>query len=279
LSVAFLLGAIAIALAAGLFGSLLGLGGGLFVVPLLTGLLGVPTKYAIGASIVAVIATSSTGGSAYLRQRTANVRLGMTLELATVCGAILGALTGTAVSPRLLNLVFGLVLLYTGFTMARGRRGGETAPAPAPSGDPDALDFSYYDTQRRADVAYRVHGLPKGLGVGLVAGYVSGLLGVGGGLFKVPAMTLLMGVPLKVATATSTFMIGVTATAGAYIQYTHGFVDPLLTAPVVAGVIGGALLGPRVARRLPAGSLRRIFVVVVLLFALDMLGKAALGTA
>ena len=277
MSIAFLLGAIAIALAAGLFGSLLGLGGGLFVVPLLTGLLGVPTKYAIGASIVAVIATSSTGGSTYLRQRTANVRLGMTLELATVCGAILGALTGTAVSPRLLNLVFGLVLLYTGYTMARGRRGGETVQAP--SGDPDALDFSYYDTQRRADVAYRVHGLPKGLGVGLVAGYVSGLLGVGGGLFKVPAMTLLMGVPLKVATATSTFMIGVTATAGAYIQYTHGFVDPLLTAPVVAGVIGGALLGPRVARRLPAGSLRRVFVVVVLIFALDMLSKAALGTA
>jgi len=277
LSVTFLLGAIAIALAAGLFGSLLGLGGGLFVVPLLTGLLGVPTKYAIGASIVAVIATSSTGGSTYLRQRTANVRLGMTLEVATVCGAILGALTGTAVSPRLLNLVFGLVLLYTGVTMARGRRDGETVRAP--SGDPGALDFSYYDTQRRADIAYRVHGLPKGLGVGLVAGYVSGLLGVGGGLFKVPAMTLLMGVPLKVATATSTFMIGVTATAGAYIQYTHGFVDPLLTAPVVAGVIGGALLGSRVARRLPTAALRRIFVVVLLIFALDMLGKAALGTA
>jgi len=277
MSIAFLLGAIAIALAAGLFGSLLGLGGGLFVVPLLTGLLGVPTKYAIGASIVAVIATSSTGGSTYLRQRTANVRLGMTLELATVCGAILGALTGTAANPRLLNLVFGLVLLYTGYTMARGQRGGETVQAP--SGDPGALDFSYYDTQRRADVAYRVHGLPKGLGVGLVAGYVSGLLGVGGGLFKVPAMTLLMGVPLKVATATSTFMIGVTATAGAYIQYTHGFVDPILTAPVVAGVIGGALLGPRVARRLPTASLRRIFVVVLLIFALDMLGKAALGTA
>ena len=117
------------------------------------------------------------------------------------------------------------------------------------------------------------------MAVGLAAGYVSGILGVGGGIFKVPAMALLMGVPLKVATATSTFMIGVTATAGAYIQYTHALIDPALTVPVVVGVIGGALLGPRVARRLPTRRLRQIFVVVVLVFAVEMLGRAVVGSS
>jgi len=272
----FILVAILIAIAAGLFGSLLGLGGGLFVVPLLTGLLHVPIHNAIGASIVAVIATSSTGGSAYLRQRVANVRLGMTLEMGTVLGAILGALTTAAASPRLLDLVFGVVLLYTGYYMARGSRGDLVR---APTGAPTALDFSYHDAREKRDVPYRVRRLPVGLSVGFVAGYVSGILGVGGGLFKVPAMALLMGVPLKVATATSTFMIGVTGTAGAFIQYTHGLVDPTLTVPVVVGVIGGALLGPRVARRLPVARLRQIFVVVVIIFAAEMLWRAATGAA
>ena len=276
ITLGFILVAILIAIAAGLFGSLLGLGGGLFVVPLLTGVLHVPIHNAIGASIVAVIATSSTGGSAYLRQRVANVRLGMTLEMGTVLGAILGALTTAAASPRLLNLVFGVVLLYTGYYMARGNRGDLVRP---PAGTPTPLDFTYHDARENRDVPYRVRRLPVGLGVGFVAGYVSGILGVGGGLFKVPAMALLMGVPLKVATATSTFMIGVTGTAGAFIQYTHRLVDPTLTVPVVLGVIGGALLGPRVARRLPVARLRQIFVVVVIIFAAEMLLRAATGAA
>lgn len=274
----FIAVAVAIAVAAGLFGSLLGLGGGLFVVPLLTGLLGVPTDHAIGASIVAVIATSSTGGSRYLRQRTANVRLGMTLEVATVCGAILGGFIATTVAnARVLNIIFGAVLLYTGFRMVRGTRSGEDIRPP--TGAPGPLDFTYHDAVRGVDVAYRVHRVPAGMAVGLVAGCVSGLLGVGGGLFKVPAMTVLMGVPLKVATATSTFMIGVTATAGAFIWYTSGRVDPVLTLPVVAGVIAGASLGPRVAARLPTARLRLIFIVVVLVFAVEMLGRAIWGAA
>jgi len=275
LSLSVLIVVVAIAVGAGFFGSLLGLGGGLFVVPLLTTLLGTPTHEAIGASIVAVIASSSAGGATYLRRRVVNVRLGMTLELATVAGAILGALTGTALAPRALNAVFGLVLAYTGVTMWRGRRKEDAVYIP--TSKPTDRDFSYYDPQQGADVRYRVRNMPAGLSVGLVAGYVSGLLGIGGGLFKVPAMTLLMGIPLRVATATSTFMIGVTATASAYIQYAHGFINPVLTAPVVVGVVVGALGGPRLAQRLPVATLRRIFVVVLIVFAVDMLGKAALG--
>lgn len=277
MSVGLIAGALAIAVVAGLFGSLLGLGGGIFIVPLLTGLLGISTRHAIGASVVAVVATSCVGSSAYLRHRMVNVPLGMRLELATVVGAIFGALSLTLANPRLLNAIFGLVMFYTGAYMTLARRREDAVEAP--TGPPGPLDYSFYAPVRKITIQYRVRHLRRGIVVALVGGYVSGILGVGGGLFNVPAMAQLMGVPLKVATATSGYMIGVTGTAGAFIQYTHGLIDPGLALPVVIGVMAGGLTGPRLARVIPAVKLRDGFIVVILIFAVEMLGRAVLGAA
>jgi uncharacterized membrane protein YfcA len=266
---------VGIAMAAGLFGSLLGLGGGLFVVPMLTGLLGVRTEQAIGASVVAVIATSCVAGSTYLRKGMVNVPVGIRLELATVCGAICGALSLTYANPRLLNAIFGLVLLYTGGYMFISVRAAD--PVRAPQGPPSRFDFTFFAPVRRTIVRYRVRHLPAGIAASLVGGFVSGILGIGGGLFNVPAMYMFMGVPLKVATATSAFIIGVTGTAGAFIQYAHGLVDPALALPVVVGVMCGALVGPYLARRIPGRRLQEAFVLVVAVFAAEMLWRAANG--
>lgn len=271
-----MLAAIAIAVGAGLFGSLLGLGGGIFVVPLLTGVLGISTHHAIGASVVAVVATSIVGSSAYLRLGVVNIQLGMRLELATVAGAILGALSLTFANPRLLNAIFGVVLLYTGIFMVRG---GGAEHVEEPVGPPGPLDFSFFAPVRKITVRYRVRRLRTGIALSLVGGYVSGILGVGGGVFNVPAMSILMGVPIKVAAATSAYMIGVTGTASAFIQYAHGLIDPVLAFPVVVGVMAGALLGPRLSRLVPTKRLQQGFVMVVFIFAAEMLWRAAAGAA
>ena len=199
----------------------------------------------------------------------------MRLELATVCGAIVGALLLTIADPRLLNAVFGLVLIYTGVTMLRG--GGRADLVETPSGAPGPHDYSYYNVRRQVEIAYRVRRVRAGMLVSLVGGFVSGILGVGGGLFNVPAMTVLMGVPLRVAAGTSAFMIGVTGTAGAFIQYAHGLIDPRLALPVVAGVISGAAFGPRLSRHVTQARLNQVFVAVVFIFATEMLWRAAVG--
>jgi uncharacterized membrane protein YfcA len=274
-------------LVAGVFGALLGLGGGILIVPLLTIGFGIPFREAVAVSLVAVITTSSAGASVYLRRRVANLRLGMTLELATAIGAIVGGLAAFALSERVLAAAFAVMLGYTAITMLRARR--QVAPAtdelPAPAADraatPDpkappaipAADTSFVASLGGSD--YAVRRLPAGLALSVLAGVVSALLGVGGGVVKVPAMHVVMGVPLRVATATSNLMIGVTASASAVLYLARGALDPYVAGPVIVGVFVGASAASRVAHRIPVGVLRLLFVVVLGYVTLEMAARAA----
>ena len=262
-------------LAAGLLGSLLGLGGGLIVVPVLTLVLGVDIRYAVGASIVSVIATSSGAAAAYVRERLTNLRVAMFLELATTAGALTGASLAGVVGGRWLYLVFGGVMAYSALAMLRKRDGGSPSRPERTDGLADrlALHGSYWDAEKGQQVAYRVTRPLTGLGLMYAAGTVSGLLGIGSGALKVPAMDLAMGLPLKVSTATSNFMIGVTAAASAGVYFARGDIDPFIAGPVCAGVALGAFTGARHLARLKSASLRLLFVGVLLWVAFQMLRK------
>ena len=265
---------LAVGVAAGGLGALLGLGGGFIVVPALTLVFGVNIRLAIGASIVAVIATSSGAAVAYVREHMANMRVGMFLELATTTGAVTGALVGSLLVPRVLYIVFAIVLVLSGIAVARRKR-LEDRPPPPPDALADRLGLhgSYPDASRGRVVSYRVARSKAGLALMYVAGAVSGLLGVGSGVLKVPAMDLAMGLPIKVSTATSNFMIGVTAAASAGVYFARGDIDPLITAPVAVGVLVGALVGSRVLTGMDPRRLRLLFAVVVLVVAVDMVVK------
>jgi uncharacterized membrane protein YfcA len=263
---------LAVSFLAGLLGSLVGMGGGIIVIPALTILFGVDIRHAIGASIVAVIATSSGSAARYVRRHMSNLRLAMVLELATVAGALLGALVAGWVPARVLQLLFGGLLTYTAVAMVRhGAARAATAPRPDALADRLALHGSYHDEGEGRDVPYRVGRTTLGLSVSGLAGLMSGLLGVGGGVLKVPAMTVGMGVPLKVATATSNFMIGVTAAAGAAVYFMRGDVLPLVTGPVAVGVLLGATAGARILGRVPGRVVRGLFVAVAAVTAVRML--------
>lgn len=267
-----------ICLFAGLLGSLIGLGGGIIVVPVLTLLFHVDIRLAIGASIISVIATSSGAAAAYVRERITNLRVGMFLEIGTTLGAITGAYLAGVVSGRVLFIVFGVVLGYSAVRML-GRQGREEGARDLPPdrlADRLRLHSSFYDEATGQEVAYRVSRTPVGLGLMYVAGAVSGLLGIGSGALKVPAMDLAMGLPMKVSTATSNFMIGVTAAASAGVYLLRGDVDPFIAAPVAAGVLIGATGGSRLLPRLHSRSIRVIFVVVLVFLAAEMLLKGIL---
>jgi uncharacterized membrane protein YfcA len=270
----FFLAAFAISLAAGLLGSLLGLGGGIIVIPALTLLLGVDIRYAIGASIVAVIATSSGAAAAYVRERMTNLRVAMFLEIATTAGALSGAYLAGVISARWLYIIFGLIMGYSAIAMFRKRKQSLTAETP-----PDALadrlrlHASYYDEAEQREIAYNVTRPKLGLGLMYVAGVVSGLLGIGSGALKVPAMDLAMRLPIKVSTATSNFMIGVTAAASAGVYFARGDINPFIAAPVATGVLGGATAGSRLLGRIDSAAIRTIFVVVLLWVSAQMLLK------
>ncbi len=246
----YLLGLVGLGAGAGLLGALLGIGGGLLITPLLTLLFGIPIEQAIAASLVAIIASSSVAASYYVQERLSDIRLGMVLELATTLGAISGAFAAGLLSRRWLTLIFSLFLLYAGSTLLR------RALKPTPR-EEDLTD-------------YQVRRLPLGMGISYLAGNISGLLGVGGGPVKVPMMYLLMGVPLKVATATSNFMIGVTAAASAFIYYLRGDVLVHITAPVVVGVFLGSLAGSRIFPRVPTRWILWLFVGLMLYLAVSM---------
>lgn len=267
-----------ICLFAGLLGSLIGLGGGIIVVPVLTLLFHVDIRLAIGASIISVIATSSGAAAAYVRERITNLRVGMFLEIGTTLGAITGAYLAGVVSGRVLFIIFGVVLGYSAVRML-GRQGREEGARDLPPdrwADRLRLHSSFYDEATGQEVVYRVSRTPVGLGLMYVAGAVSGLLGIGSGALKVPAMDLAMGLPMKVSTATSNFMIGVTAAASAGVYLLRGDVDPFIAAPVAAGVLIGATAGSRLLPRLQSRSIRVIFVVVLVFLAAEMLVKGAL---
>ncbi len=263
-----------ISLAAGALGSLLGLGGGIIVVPALTLLLHVDIRFAIGASIVSVIATSSGAAAAYVRERMTNMRVAMFLELATTSGAITGAYLAGLVSTGWLYILFGLIMGYSALAMFR-KRGELVARAVPPSrlADRLALHGSYFDHAADEEIAYSVTGVQRGLGLMYVAGTVSGLLGIGSGALKVPAMDLAMRLPIKVSTATSNFMIGVTAAASAGIYFARGDINPFIAAPVAAGVLTGAMVGSRLLPRLHSAMIRKLFVVVLMAVSVQMLVK------
>jgi uncharacterized membrane protein YfcA len=266
-----MLSAFAISIVAGVVGSLLGLGGGIVVVPALTLLLGVDIRYAIGASIVSVIATSSGAGAAYLRDRLVNIRVAMFLELATTVGALVGAFLAGVVGGRWLYLIFALAMAYTAAAMWRH---DETKHArltrPDALADAWRLHGTFVDPIAGHQIDYRVHGSRLGFALSGIAGAMSGLLGIGGGIIKVPAMALGMGIPLKVATASSNFMIGVTAAASAGVYFARGDIDPFIAGPTALGVLAGSLLGARLMRRIQSSALRAAFSVVLIVVAVQM---------
>ncbi|QQR42208.1 sulfite exporter TauE/SafE family protein [Myxococcus xanthus] len=271
----FMLVVLGFSVGAGLLGSLLGIGGGLILIPVLTLLLKVDIQYAVGASIVSVIATSSGAAAAYVRDRMANTRVAMFLELATTAGALSGAFMSGLVGGRGVYLVFGGVMAWSALVMLRRMRASAEAPVPADAlADRLALHGSYWDESQGREVSYRVTRPLTGLGLMYVAGTVSGMLGIGSGALKVPAMDLAMRLPLKVSTATSNFMIGVTAAASAGVYFARGNIDPFIAGPVCVGVTLGAWLGSRhLMARVNSTWLRALFVGVLLWVAFEMLRK------
>lgn len=245
-------------IAVGVFGSLLGLGGGILVIPMLTLIFDVPIHTAIGTSFLCVIATSSGAATHFVQQRLTDIRLGMTLELATTIGAILGGIIAGILARDTLSVIFSLLLFYTAWSMLLKKSPEETT-AKNKKGD--------------SDENYQVTHLPLGMLASFFAGNVSGLLGIGGGVIKVPAMYLLMNVPLKVATATSNFMLGVTASASCFIYYFRGDVNLSISGATVVGVFLGATLGSRLLMVIQASILKKIFVLVLFYLALKMFLK------
>jgi uncharacterized membrane protein YfcA len=266
-----------ISLLAGFFGSLLGLGGGLIIIPALTLLLHVDIRLAIGASIVSVIATSSGAAAAYVRDRLANMRVAMFLELGTTLGAITGAYLAGIVHPRFLFVLFSLILGYSAIAMLRGRRKGEEEAEVGPWARVLRLRSSYFDDAAGEEIIYQPVRARIGLGLMYIAGTVSGLLGIGSGALKVPAMDLAMELPIKVSAATSNFMIGVTAAASAGVYFSRGQIDPFIAAPVAIGVLVGAFAGSQTLGRIDNRSMRLTFVIVLVVIAAQMLFKGVTG--
>ncbi len=259
---------------AGVIGSLVGLGGGVVVIPMLTIGLGVNIHYAIGASIVSVIATSSGAAATYVKDKMTNLKVGMFLELGTTTGAITGALIAAYVNSLTLELIFGVVLLLSLIPLIR--KIGEDIPAtPELTGLSEKLKLtgSYVETDG-STVKYNATHPTEGLAGMVVAGLISGLLGIGSGTFKVLSMDLAMKLPMKVSTTTSNFMIGVTAAASAGIYFVRGDVNPIIVAPVALGILIGASMGARVLTRARNPTVRKIFALVLAIAGLEMVLRA-----
>jgi uncharacterized membrane protein YfcA len=259
-------------LGAGAAGAVLGLGGGILLIPILTLFFGVDLHYAMGASIVSVIATSSGAAAAYLRASLSNTRIGLFLTLATVSGALLGATLAGVVPVRALQLLLGGALAYS--TVVTLRQVHVEVPEPADA-HPLALRFglegAYYDAALDREVKYRAARVRLGFAAMFGAGMLSGLLGIGSGAFKVLAMDYFMRLPMKVSTATSNFMIGITSAATAGVYFSRGDIHPLLAAPVAVGVLVGAGLGTRVMARLRNTTVRKAFLPVLGYLAVSMI--------
>ncbi|MDQ2932229.1 MAG: sulfite exporter TauE/SafE family protein [Gemmatimonadota bacterium] len=257
------------ALLAGLVGSLTGLGGGVILVPLLTLGLGVDIRYAIGASLVCVIATSSGAAAAFVKEGFTNIRVGMFLEIATTVGALLGTVVAVYVSSSTLAVIFGIVLIFSAAQSMRPRVEHITMTEPGTLGDRLRLASTF--PHEGADVSYGVEHVPAGFAMMFVAGILSALLGIGSGVVKVLAMDRAMHLPYKVSTTTSNFMIGVTAAASAGVYLHRGYIDPVLVMPVVLGVLAGATIGARLLARVQVKPLRLLFTVVMVALACEML--------
>jgi len=262
------------ALFAGFIGSLTGLGGGVIIVPLLTIGFGVDIRYAIGTSLISVIATSSGAASAYVKEGILNIRIGMFLEIATTLGAIAGAAIAVFAPTHAISVIFGLVLLYSAIVSFQKRKGDlDTENLPEKKSNRIAELLKAKGTYPTADglKTYTLQHLGGGFTVMSLAGILSGLLGIGSGALKVIAMDSIMKIPFKVSTSTSNFMIGVTAAASAGIYLNRGYIDPVLSMPVMVGVLMGSLIGAKFLIRSRTKSIRIIFAIVVTILAFEMI--------
>ena len=268
-----------IAVLAGFLGSLVGLGGGIIITPALTILFGIDIKYAIGASIVAVIATSSGSAIAFVKDHVSNMRVGMLLEVFTTAGGIVGALMAGIFSSKLLYIFFSLILLNSFYGMLKktglinkGKK-EEDKVENDKYADKYKLNSTYYDKATGETVKYNVTNVPQGSLVMFGAGFASGLLGIGSGAFKVVALDTYMKLPIKVSTATSNFMMGVTATASALIYFFNGTINPAIPAPIALGTLIGSRTGAKVMQRLDAKYIRYIFLPILLFTIVNMFLK------
>jgi uncharacterized membrane protein YfcA len=262
------------ALLAGLVGSLTGLGGGVIIIPILTLLFHIDIRFAIGTSLISVIATSSGAASAYVKEGISNIRLGMFLEIATTCGAVVGAILAVYTATALIEILFALVLIISAVMSLRNKK--EVFVKGESKWSRVLRLGSTYPTVE-GEQAYTVQKVPAGFGVMTIAGIISGLLGIGSGALKVVAMDTIMKIPFKVSTATSNFMIGVTAAASAGIYFLRGYIDPVITMPVMLGVLAGALTGSRLLVKASTKLLRIIFAILILFLALQMIYKGIIS--
>ena len=272
----FILTAFIVALSSGFLGALLGLGGGVVMVPLLVFILDVPIHLAAGASIVAVVATSSVSASGYVRDEITNMRLGMFLEMATTLGAVTGASIMVGISESVLRTIFALSLLYAAVIMWYQMRNTGRSWVPMENdwlANKLNLGSNYFDSARGETIDYGVSRSFPTFIISYIAGVISGLLGIGGGGVKVPAMNVISSVPMKAAVATSNFMIGVTASASALVYIRNGFCDGFITAPVVLGTLIGSFIGAKVAIRVRGVVLKRIFIIILLILGVRMLAS------
>jgi uncharacterized membrane protein YfcA len=267
-------------LGAGALGALVGIGGGVVMIPVLVLGFGIEVRAAVAASLVAVIATSSAAGSVYLGEGVVNMRLAMTLEVATAAGGLVGGIVAAFVPEAALLMAFAVLLVVTAVSLLVGTEQGERR-TPAAGEEPAGYEAhghlagGFRSPRTGEMVEYQARRLPLGLGVCFVAGNVSGLLGVGGGFIKVPAMRAGMGIPMRVAAATSNFMIGVTAAASLVVYMQRGFLYPLLAAPIAVGVVAGALAATSFARLLSGRALARLLAVLLVALAVQVGLKAA----
>ncbi len=259
-----------------IMGSILGIGGGMIVTPIVTLAMGLDIKYAIGASIIAVIATSSGSTIAFLKDDVLNLRVAMFLEIATTIGAIIGALLTGAFEPMILYILFGSLLVFSSWNMYRKMRSGQEVLQQVHAdkwAEKFNLNSSYYDKNTKQQVDYQVENVPGGFLIMLGAGLASGMLGIGSGAFKVMAMDGAMKMPLKPSSATSNLMMGVTAAASATVYFFNGSIRPDLAVPLALGILGGSTIGTRIMQILPSKLIRLIFIPILLYLGLQMILK------
>ncbi|MEF9934084.1 MAG: sulfite exporter TauE/SafE family protein [Clostridium sp.] len=263
-----------ISIIAGGMGALLGLGGGMILSPALTILFGIDIKYAIGASLISVIATSTGSAIAYIKENITNVRIGMFLEMATTIGAIVGALLAGVIPEEFLYIIFGALLVYSAINMIKNRKGSvDNTIEEDPLAERFSLSGEFYDKASNETIYYKGKKVKQGFSIMVGAGVASGLLGIGSGSFKVIAMDTFMKLPLKVSSATSNFMMGVTAAASATIYFFRGDIHPLIAGPVALGVLCGSFLGARLMQRMKTRTLRLIFIPIIVYMAIEMILK------
>lgn len=261
---------------AGIMGSILGIGGGMIVTPIVTLAMGLDIKYAIGASIIAVIATSSGSTIAFLKDDVLNLRVAMFLEIATTIGAIIGALLTGAFDPLILYILFGSLLVFSSWNMYRKMRSGQEVLQQVQAdkwAEKFNLNSSYYDKNTKQQIEYQVENVPGGFLIMLGAGLASGMLGIGSGAFKVMAMDGAMKMPLKPSSATSNLMMGVTAAASATVYFFNGSIRPDLAVPLALGILGGSTIGTRIMQILPSKIIRLIFIPILFYLGLQMILK------